>query len=81
MDFHVETFSNTNPFTKKISICYTTHDCSNKCVQWTGKSEIYADNSAQNKKINQWCECDCDHIISKVHNFPEKKNGEFFLAE
>ena len=56
------------------------HDCS-KCVQWTGKSEIYADNSAQNKKINQWCECDCDHIISKVHNFPEKKNGEFFLAE
>ena len=24
------------------------HDCS-KCVQWTGKSEIYADNSAQNK--------------------------------
>ena len=54
------------------------HDCSNKCVQWTGKGEIYADNSAQNKKINQWC--DCDHIISKVHNFQEKNMnwGNFF---
>ena len=63
---------------KDIHLLYRTNICSSKCVQWTGKSEIYADNSAQNKKINQWC--DCDHIIFSPQFSRKKKIGELILG-